>query len=328
MMEYSTERGIDELEEKIQEFVDNAADDLDSVVDNIINQVLSGNTTTSLLQLHEAEAVPDLSGTFSTISQVLTNFKQILPTVVDDLKFAKKEVSAVSSTLKSIFGKLQDTAPPIFDEVAGLYKMVWTAYYITFVSVTTLLLVYALWAGGILSPPSGQEVIVVSAEPGCCACIKRCCSNCLQCLRDFQDMHLCMWSCIILSEIIILVMFLVSIVFCVLAGVKAFIAAGCSQVYLLGDDPTCNSIVTGLRDFLDTFWTDQAGPIETACDDAKLTACKIIISNMSKDSMYTIVGSFIAAIASLQMIFDFAHRHEQAYFMNKLRAPVVYESST
>jgi hypothetical protein len=325
MMEYSTERGIDELEGKIQEFVDNAADDLESVVDNIINQVLSGNTTTSLLQLHEAEAVPDLSGTFSTVSSVLTNFKQILPTVIDDLKFAKKEVSAVSSTLNSIFAKLQEGAPDTFDEVAVLYEMLWTTYYFAFVSVTVLLLFYSLWAAGILNPPSGQEIIIVQ-ETGCCACLKRYCSNCLQCLRDFQDMHLCMWSCIILSEIVILTMFLVSILFLVLAGVKAFIAAGCSQVYLLGDDNTCASIITGLRGFLETFWVDQGSPIESACDDAKLTACKIIVSDMLKSSSYTVLGNFIAAIASLQMIFDFAHRHEQAYFMNKLRAPVVYES--
>jgi hypothetical protein len=325
MMEYSTERGIEELENKIEKFVMHAVDDIEKVVDNIIAETLKQNTTTSLLQVDETTAAPALEGVFSTIQNVLTAFKEILPTVVDDLKFAKKEVSAVSSTLKSIFEMLKDKGSPIFDQVASIYKMIWTAYYAVFLTITLLLLVYALWAGGIINPPSGQEMVIIRGERGCWAGCKRYFNNCLQCLRDFQDMHLCMWSCIIISEIVILVMFLVSIVFCILAGVKAFVSAGCAQVYLLGDDATCTSILSGLRDFMETFWSEQDSHIDNACDEATLTACKVVADKMMQSAMYTVIGSFAAAIFSLQMIFDFAHRHEQAYFMNKLKPRTVYE---
>jgi hypothetical protein len=324
MMEYSTERGIDDLEKKIEAFADHAMDDVEKVVDRIIKEALAEeNATSSLLQ--ESATVPDLKGVFSTIQSLLKTFKTVLPTVVDDLKFAKKEVSAVSSTLKSIFSMLKDNGSPIFEQVASLYSMVWTAYYATFLTITFLLLIYSLWATGFISPPTAEEVIINRGERGCWTGCKRYCNNCMQCIRDFQDMHLCMWSCIIISELVILVMFLVSIVFCILAGVKAFISVGCAQIYLLGDDSTCQSILGKLRDFMETFWMDQASDLDNACDAHTLTACKVVKDQMMKSAMYTIVGSFIAAIFSLQMIFDFAHKHEQVYFLNKLKARVVYE---
>jgi hypothetical protein len=330
MMEYSTERGIEELENKIEAFADHAVDDLEKVVDNIINQALANSsasdTAPSLLQHGvEIKRTKGLEGVFGVVQKMLKGLKSVLPTVVDDLKFAKKEVSSISNLLKSIFSMLKDKGSPIFDQVASLYKMIWTIYYSVFLSLTLLMLVYALWATGFINPPSGDEYIVASPEPGCYNACCRYCSNCLQCLRDFQDTHLCMWSCIILSELVILVMFLVSIIFCILAGVKAFVSVGCAQVYILGDDSTCTSILSGLRDWMETFWADMPSHIDNACDAHTLTACKVIADKMMTSAMYTIVGSFTAAIFSLQMIFEFAHRHEQAYYMNKLKPRTVYE---
>jgi len=329
MMDYSTPRGINDLEMKIEAFADHAADDLEKVVDNIISEILTtaGDSASASLIQHSSKIkqTQDLSGTFTTIQKLLGSFKSILPTVVDDLKFAKQEVSAVSSTLKSIFGMLKTKGSPIFDQVSSLYKMIWTAYYATFLCLTLMLLFYAFWSAGWIYAPSGEDANIVKIEPGCVPRLKRCCNTCLSCLRNCQDMHLCLWSCIIISELVILVMFLVAIVFCLLAGIKALIAAGCAQIYVLGDDSTCASILVGLRDWMETFWTDMPSTLDEACNAETLTSCKVIAGQMMKSAMYTIVGSFMAAIFSLQLIFDTAHRHEQAYYLNKLKPPIVYQ---
>jgi len=329
MMDYSTPRGINDLEMKIEAFADHAADDLEKVVDNIISEILTtaGDSASASLIQHSSKIkqTQDLSGTFTTIQKLLGSFKSILPTVVDDLKFAKQEVSAVSSTLKSIFGMLKTKGSPIFDQVSSLYKMIWTAYYATFLCLTLMLLFYAFWSAGWIYAPSGEDANIVKIEPGCVPRLKRCCNTCLSCLRNCQDMHLCLWSCIIISELVILVMFLVAIVFCLLAGIKALIAAGCAQIYVLGDDSTCASILVGLRDWMETFWTDMPSTLDEACNAETLTSCKVIAGQMMKSAMYTIVGSFMAAIFSLQLIFDTAHRHEQAYYLNKLKPTIVYQ---
>jgi hypothetical protein len=328
MMDYATPRGINDFEAKIEEFTDHAMDDLTKVVDNIISETLSKADSSNVFLLQhgtQIEQTQDLSGTFTTIQQLLGAMKSILPTVVDDLKFAKTEVSSVSETLKSIFSMLKVKGSPIFDQVSSLYKMVWTAYYSVFLCLSLLLLFYAFWANGFIAAPSGEDASIVKMEPGCIPRLKRCCSTCVQCLRDCQDTHLCLWSCVIISELVILVMFLVAIVFCILGGIKALVAAGCAQIYMLGDDTTCTSILSGLRNWMETFWTDQPSAIDEACDAQTLTACQVISANMMKSAMYTIVGSFVAAIFSLQLIFDTAHNHEKAYYINKLKPRTVYQ---
>merc|ERR1719238_702894 len=136
--------------------------------------------------------------------------------------------------------------------------------------MTLLLLFYAFWAYDWFVP-DGDEPQWDDLT---------CCGKVLKKLRDFQDMHLCFWGCIIVAEIVILVMFLVSLVFCILAGIKAFVAFGCNQIYVLGDDSVCTNILLGIRDWMSTFWTDMPSNINDACEVRTLTACKAISSDM------------------------------------------------
>merc|ERR1719491_1453964 len=66
-----------------------------------------------------------VTSTVSTISSLLSTFQSLLPTVIADLKYAKKEVSAVSKTLDTVFSGFKTKGSPIFQTVASLYKTLW-----------------------------------------------------------------------------------------------------------------------------------------------------------------------------------------------------------
>jgi hypothetical protein len=317
MMSYTTDRGIHELHLLVNKFIEMAAHDVHKVVDKLIDQILvsGGSTATSgelsVLSLGSNEEL-GLSGVWGAISDLMDTLKSILPTVIDDIKFAKREVSAVASTLDSIFGVFKTKGSPIFQSVASMYRTVWIMYYILFVVMTGLILFYAFWAyewfGGPERKTSKQSM----------GCFASCCDACLMCLRNTQDGHICFWSCILLSQMVILIMFVVSILFCVLAGIKAFISLGCAQIYVLGDDDVCTSVLIGIRGWMESFWTDMPSDIGDACQVRTLTACKAIGNEMMQSAMFTVGGSFAAATFSFQLLFLSAQLHERAAYNHKV----------
>merc|ERR1719359_790317 len=151
---------------------------------------------------------------------------------------------------------------------------IWTTYYLIFVFLTSFVLFYAFWAYDWFKPdvhevrqPSDNQAV-------------ECCMSFLDCLRDCSDSALCFWSCILVSEVVVLIMFVVSILFCVIAGIKAFIAFGCAQIYVLGDDKVCTSIMTGLKAWMDTFWDGMPSNIGDACESDTLVACQAITNSL------------------------------------------------
>lgn len=234
-------------------------------------------------------------------------FKSILPTVIDDVKFAKKEVSAVASTLDSIFKVFKTKGSPIFQDVASMYSTMWIMYYVLFVTGTLFILFYAFWAYGWFGGPKKQGDPV--SRGNCCT---KCYDACFSCCGYDQDGKLCFWSCILFAEMVILIMFVVSIVLCILAGVKAFISLGCAQIYVLGDDTVCTSVLTGLRGWMETFWTDMSSDLNEACEVRTLVTCKAISTKMMSSAMYTVGGAFAAAIFSIQLLFESAILHERS----------------
>lgn len=258
----------------------------------------------------------NLGPIWSTLQYTLSILSSALPQVVADLKFARKEVSSVSSTLNSIFTTFSAKGPPIFDLVAKLYKMVWTAYFVLFFLLTLGVLFYGLWASGFLGGP--QAAANVSGEEWYerpsgfrdrCAI---CCHCCDGCLRGCADSHLCFWGFIILFQIIVLILFVVSIVLCLLAGIKAFIVAGCAEVYLLGDPKICTGTLATVKGFLLTFLQTTGIPLANTCDEKTLLTCQLIGEKLKTSSMFTVLGSLIAAVFSFQMIVESAILHERA----------------
>merc|ERR1719487_1349080 len=342
MLDYTTPKGIHNIHMKIDAFIKGAADEVEDIVDRVID---AGYTAMTDEQGNVKEAISALSrgsskelniirnrgpndaeaaagkavaktmvmAVFHVIKDLLDMMKSFLPTVINDIKFAKKEVSAVASTLKSIFAIFKDKGMALFNEIASIYASIWTMYYLIFVFLTSLILFYAFWAYDWFKPdehtvrqPSDNMAVEV-------------CMTVLDCMRDCSDTALCFWSCILVSEVVILIMFTVSILFCIIAGIKAFIAFGCAQIYVLGDNHVCTNIMVGLGSWMETFWKDMPSSIEDACEADTLVACEAITNGLMTSAKQTVVGSFIAAIFSFQMLFLVAKLHERQRYNHEIR---------
>jgi len=356
METYSTPEGIDRLEQQIRDFSHNAAADIlhvmEGQIDKAIDQFMESNSfqdakslvdqvlrtylgNTSLAQeslLMQTDEVvlqrlgddPDelidrfnLGATWSSLRYSLSMIGAALPNVVEDLKFARKEVSSVSSTLDSIFATFKDKGPPIFQTVSSLFRTIWVAYFCVFAFLTSSILLYGFWASGFLGGP--QAAASVEGEEWYenpqsfrdrCAICCRCCDGCL---RGCHDSHLCFWSMIILFQVIVLILFVVSIVLCLLAGIKAFIVAGCSEIYLLGDMDICAGSLGTVRQFLESFLAqDAGGEISVQCESKQLLVCDLIGAKMQNSAIMTVIGSLVAAVLSFQLVVESAVLHERA----------------
>merc|ERR1719507_294615 len=123
---------------------------------------------------------------------------------------------------------------------------------------------------------------------------------------------MCFWSGIILFEIIVFILFIVSIVLCLLAGIQAFVGAGCLTVYVLNDNTVCQGVLSLLQAWLTSFYSTGIGDLASACGDNTLLTCDLISSKMATSAMYTVLGSLIAAVLSFQMIIESAIMHERS----------------
>mmetsp|Transcript_78507 Transcript_78507/g.243500 ORF Transcript_78507/g.243500 Transcript_78507/m.243500 type:complete len:1110 (+) Transcript_78507:45-3374(+) len=256
-----------------------------------------------------------LGSHWSILQYTMSMLSSALPSVIEDLKYARKEVSAVSSTLSSIFGTFKIKGPPIFDLVSKLYKTLWVAYYIVFATLTSGVLFYGMWASGFCGGPHAAENVEgeewYEHPSGFSDRCRICCRCCDGCLRGCMDSHLCFWSVIIFAQIIVLVLFVISIVLCLLAGIQAFIVAGCAEVYMLGDGTLCTGTLQTVQTFLISFLVQSNHPLSQACDKRTLLTCQLIGSKMSTAAMFTIIGSLLAAVFSFQMITESAILHER-----------------
>ena len=130
-----------------------------------------------------------------------------------------------------------------------------------------------------------------------------------------HDTQLCFWSAIIFLQVVVLVIFLVSVMLCTLVGVKAFMLAGCQQVYMLGDQAVCTSTMETLRDFLGTFFVSEAvEPLDDVCPANKLMTCQLIRDRMRSPVILTTAFSLLGAVLSLQMLIESAVLHQQARY--------------
>jgi hypothetical protein len=323
MMKYSTKRGIHQIGEKIIGFTEKSGHDINKITDHIVDQMLHPNGTAkkaSLSQISTSTSGLELHGVFGEINDLLGEMKGVFPPVIGDIKFATKEIGKVANYLESIFSIFKVKGNPIFTAVATIYRVVWYAYFGLFGSMTFVILFYAFWAYGFFGGPDTQEV--EDAEPKQLSFGERCCqcwNACLHCMRSTQDSHCCFWSCILMSEVIILLLFIVSIVLAILSGVKVLINVGCQQIYLLGDNTVCTSTLGGIRNWMSSFWDTENDSIDVACSQKELTTCKTIVEDLMLSVIATAGGAVAAAIFSFQMLFLSAQLHERAVWTNKLK---------
>jgi len=292
-----------------------------SGLDGVAAQRHASNTEFALthgslreVQLPGGVSPEQLTDVWEKTSTMLRQLEVMLPTAIDLLKFARKEVSAVSATLESLFGSLAENGKGTFDQAAVLYKMIWVFYYYIVMPMTLAILYYGFWASGYFGGPQATKDVEEYEPPQSfmerCRC---CCHACCNCCRKCHDMQLCFWSFILLFQVIVLLLFVISVVFIILAGVKIFVGSSCAQIYLLGDTHVCTETLNMLATFLATFQIGQGEvPLSMACEHHNLKTCTIIEGKLLMSIILTVVGSFLASIFSFQLIFDTAMLHERA----------------
>jgi len=272
-----------------------------------------------LAQTMSEESGGGLSGVWSSMTNLLKSFNNLLPRATTTLKDAREEVTKLSAQLDNIFAIFEAKGPAIFDTISSVWSMIWMGYFLFLLPFSGFMLYYAFWANGWFG---GPKPIPEDEPPAPTNFQERCsllCRSCCVCCQQFHDTTLCFWSVIILMQVLVLVTFIIAIVLCIVAGVKAFLLAGCAQIYVLEDPGVCTTTLKLLRSFLgalsiggDQLITEQ--DFSAACDNHSLLTCEMITAKMSQSTLLCTVFSFLASIFSLQMLFDSATLHEQAIF--------------
>lgn len=262
-----------------------------------------------------------VSGLMEDAVTLLHSLTHVLPQATKALIFAKKEVSMLSKTLNNIFKGFEKTGPDIFDGVDSMYGSVWMLYYFLMLTLPLTLLFYSFWAGGFFGgpgskiPQDGPAPDRKSAIQKFCGCFEDCC-RVLCCCHEWTDWggaEMCFWSVCLLLQFVVLILFILAIVITILASVQMFLASGCAQIYLLGDQSICGTVLESLRMFLETFLGDVSkDDFPMHCVDNKLLTCELIGAKMKTSAMYTVMGSFMAASFTFQMIIESGQLHSRA----------------
>merc|ERR1719230_2402517 len=250
---------------------------------------------------------------------LLNALDHALPQASKALIFAKKEVSMLSKTLDNIFKEFEVMGPEIFNLVDYYYAKIWTMYYLVMLILPSSLLFYAFWSGGFFGGPGTfvdkPRVRRPNALAKICGCIEDCCRCCCAAheWQGYGGAECCFWSVILFLQFIVLLLFIMAIIITIIAAVEFFLAAGCAQIYLLGDMTICGNVLKNLRMFLDTIFPgigDHDFP--THCIDKSLLTCVLIGKKMSSAAQYTVIGSFAAATFTFQMIVESGELHNRA----------------
>jgi len=269
-------------------------------------------------------------GAFSKISSLLSSFQSILPTCIENLKVARKGVSAASSTLDSTFSTLHGKGPKIFSQVAQVYSIIWILYFAILAPITLSILFYGFWASGWFGGPQPDakegEGTEESYEPpaGFMDKIKTCCGSCTHCMTSWccpsgeNSSEMCFWSMLLLAQVGVLLLFLVAILLCILAGVKAFLASGCASIYIVNDPGVCTNTIKLLQGWLATFKVGDSIDVDRACEENTLLMCRELGAKMQTSAMLTSVGGLVGAVFSFQMLVDSAVLHERARMRKRI----------
>lgn len=273
------------------------------------------------------EITEAVSGAWEGMVNTLRTFANLLPQAVSVLKQARLEVMKLSSNLDSIFEVFEDRGPKTFASLAETWNKIWLAYFMCLLPLCGFMLYYGFWAKGYFGGPTPlSEEDEATIEPP--KTFREQCFLCFSCgfqgWRQFHDSSICLWSVILIFEIVVLLTFVVSILLCIIAGIKTFLIAGCSQVYILEDKEICTEALGLVKSFLSTFHIGNAATalktedISEACESNTLLTCQVLSQKMSAATLTTIFFSFLASLFSMQMLFDSAILHEQARFRRQV----------
>jgi len=349
---YSGQPGIDYLNDEIKSFTDGAADALVKTITPLIQRVvasvvakteklgikpdpeeilaevkkelaeiMAGHMPAGLamLETKPVPAPPEVESkvVFQQMHTLMGDLMSLLPSAAKTINLARGEVSEVGSVMQSIFATFAVKGPALFNDISLAYSILWTTYFVLLLPLTLGTLWYGMWASGWMGGPAAadwpEESEEEAARPkGCydriCTCYSACCICCGKC----HDSLMCFWSCMIIYQVIVLVLFIVAIVISLLNGVKLFFTDSCVQIYMLNQSDMCTNVLTSIKSFITTFEVDPLIAIEDTCNAKQLLMCQLIGQKMQTSALYTTVFSFVAAIFQYQLVIESAILHERA----------------
>lgn len=274
-----------------------------------------------------AEKLTQIPGNFQDsffkLQSMLTQFTNLLPTAMLALRAANQAVITTHADLDTVFSVFSQKGSGIFDSVAKIYRLIWTAYWVLMTSLNIGILYYAFWASGYFGGPKpivddekeGQEEDrhVQRFLDKVLAFFHHYKHSCAMCMGRFTRSDTCLWSVLVLGQLFVLVIFSISLVLCILAGVQIFVKLGCHQVYILSDPVICLDNLMGLRNFTSSFYVAKPTEnIASVCSGQKLLTCELIAQKFTGGTILTVIFSLLAFLFSTQILFDGATMHEQA----------------
>jgi Ca2+-binding EF-hand superfamily protein len=267
--------------------------------------------------LYGGAHLPDsASNAISTLVSQMQSLQNLMPLASKTLIFARTEISKLSKNLDSIFNTFADKGPPIFTEVAQMWQMAFTFYYIVMIPFPLTLLYYAFWAGGWFGgpgtvPDEAEAEALAKQEPkGYCA---MCCEACCNCWIMYHDTTFCFWSLCIFLQVVTLFLFITSLLFCLISAIQIFMSSGCAQVYMINDHHVCGNTLLNLRKFLVSFLPGvHEDSMASQCQEKTLLTCNVMGPMMQSGAMLTVMGSLIAAGAAFQLIVESSTLHARA----------------
>lgn len=341
----SSEKGIMRIRDRVHDFTEKGEVALQQLVKNQIDHtfdsLLGGAALTmgaigslspsnrSSLETHRATTSLDdpqsaIIVSWGQLQELLSSVQGVLPTCIKSLKSARRGVSALSATLDSSFEVLGHGAPSVFETAAWSYAAMWILYYLLLSLFALALLCYAFWASGFLGqashadgldryePPSTLvERLRTLGASSCHGLVGRCSGE------------VCFWSFLLAAQLGVLLLFLVTLILCILAGVNAFVASGCAELYILGDAGVCTDALGMLRAWLTTFGIPGSEDIDNVCVERNLLTCQHLGPRMKPAAMLTCVGGLLGAVFSFLIVVDSAVLHERVRMRQLVKALTV-----
>jgi hypothetical protein len=322
MENYATPVGIKAIESKVLRFVDSAEGEImDTVmkyVDEEIDKIAPNQWPTSETSLAQKGQSVNVTGVIDDVSSLLTELMTVLPSVVSTLKSARTEVSAVATGMDSIFKVFKVNGPPIFVLLADSYKKLWIGYFVLFAIINLSLISYAFWAAGWCKRKEEQQpgsstdyVPPATFREKCMSCFSCCCA-CFNCCSS--DSYTCLWTVVIIVEIICLLMFVISIVLCLMSGIQTFVLATCAQIYILADTSICTSSLGYVQKWLSTF-LDTSVDLDQYCESQYLLTCYLIGAKIKSWVIYECVAAILASMLTFQVIIETAAVFERTKYL-------------
>jgi hypothetical protein len=266
---------------------------------------------------------PDNGNSWQQLVVLLLSLNNAVPTAGDALKYARLQVSKISSNLDSIFGVFVEQGPKTFGSIGNTWAAIWVLYYVFFLPLNLAMLYYAFWASGWFGGPQPineeEEELVppTSAMDKLTACLSSCC----MCCTKFHDTQICFWSCVMLMQVVVLLIFIISILLTVVAGVQDLITSGCAQLYVVNDHSVCSDALANMKGFLESFHVSHPEEVfENICSEQSLLTCELITEKLKSSSLLSVVGGFTATLLSLQMLIESASLHEMARYRRLYKA--------